>query len=347
MSKGSVKFLGIRGTQAQTEYYVCMVPISYLPKLFIFSDSELPASVRAQRILNKARIPEMKRYILDNPTGYVFSALTASVDGEIKFTPIDSQNNHQSIGEIEFDLKTRILINDGQHRKAAIEAALKENPALRHEDIAVVLFADCGLKRSQQMFSDLNRYAVRPTRSLNILYDQRDPFSVMIRKIVDELPMFGDWVDREQATISNRAKALYTLSGIHGSSLILLKGFQSISIDEQERLLRYFWSIIYRATKGWQDVVHGIKKSSALRQESLCAHAVMHKAAATVGNALLHDGKDLDLLLTMTAIDWDKVADIWNGHVVVNNRVTASAGCVQYIAGVIKKAITEGEYHGA
>jgi hypothetical protein len=29
-----------------------------------------------------------------------------------------------------------------------------------------VYFVDAGLKRCQQMFADLNRYAIRPTRSL-------------------------------------------------------------------------------------------------------------------------------------------------------------------------------------
>ena len=320
-----------------------MIPISYLPKLFVFSDADLPTDIRAQRILNKTRIPEMKNYILDNPTGYVFSALTASIDGEINFTPIDSQKAHQAIGEIEFDLNTRILINDGQHRKAAIEAALKENPKLRHEDISVVLFADCGLKRSQQMFSDLNRYAVRPTKSLNILYDQRDPFSVMIRELIDTMPMFGEWVDREQATISNRAKALFTLSGIYSSSQILLKGIPIQTIDEQKQLIQTFWQCIYDHLPCWRDVVNEKRRSYMLRQESLCAHAVTHKAIAVIGNELLLSGKSLGLLKSIENIDWSKESATWNGHVVVNNRISASTGSVQYISNVIRQAIVKDE----
>jgi len=54
------------------------------------------------------------------------------------------------------------MINDGQHRRAAFELALKENQSWAKETIAVVFFLDVGLKRSQQMFTDLNRYAARP-----------------------------------------------------------------------------------------------------------------------------------------------------------------------------------------
>ncbi|GIU78070.1 MAG: hypothetical protein KatS3mg005_1308 [Bryobacteraceae bacterium] len=52
--------------------------------------------------------------------------------------------------------------------------ALRECPDLGDETIAVVFFLDIGLKRCQQMFADLNRYAVRPSRSIGILYDHRD-----------------------------------------------------------------------------------------------------------------------------------------------------------------------------
>ena len=55
----------------------------------------------------------------------------------------------------------KILINDGQHRKAAILAAIKENPEIENETISVVFYQDLGLARSQQMFTDLNKHAVK------------------------------------------------------------------------------------------------------------------------------------------------------------------------------------------
>ena len=108
---------------------------------------------------------------MSNPTSYVFSALTASVDGEVVFIPYAE---NPDIGVLHISMRAKMLINDGQHRRAAIEAALKKNPDLKYEHISMVLYHDIGLKRSQQMFSDLNRFAIRPTQSLNILYDNRN-----------------------------------------------------------------------------------------------------------------------------------------------------------------------------
>ena len=341
MNRGSISFSCIRGTQATMEYYVCMVPLTMLSKLFVFSDEELPASVRSQRILNKNRIPEMKSYILQNRDSYVFSALTASVDGEVEFTPIDNKPHHRNIGQIEIGLDTKILINDGQHRKAAIESALKESPDLKYEDIAVVIYPDSGLRRSQQMFSDLNRYAVRPTKSLNILYDQRDPFSNMIRSMVDKLPMFGDWVDRERASISNRSRALFTLSGIYGSSKNLFRG---VPAEKQTaETLQDFWLTVYQAMPDWQRVVHREIKAAHLRAEALSGHVVSQKALALVGNRLLLEGKPFSVLLRIRDIDWSKDNPLWQGHVVVNETISGVDSSVQYIAECLNRKINESE----
>ena len=78
-------FPAIRGVQAGREYYVTMCPLRLIPRIFIFDEEELPPEMRAQRSLNKARVPEMARYIVDNPGSYIFSALTASVNSDVRF----------------------------------------------------------------------------------------------------------------------------------------------------------------------------------------------------------------------------------------------------------------------
>ena len=175
----SYTFAALRGTQAGREYYVAMCPLKLIPKIFLFDEDELPAELRAQRSLNRARVPEIARYLVSNPKEYVFSSLTASVDGSARFESWDNSNS--AIGRLNVPMSGRIIINDGQHRRAANEEALKDRPELADETISVVFFIDEGLKRSQQMFADLNKHAIRPTKSLGILYDLRDPLSQMSR----------------------------------------------------------------------------------------------------------------------------------------------------------------------
>ena len=198
----------IKGIQAGKPYYAVMCPVPMVVNLLTYTDNSLSPEMRVQRVLNKSRIPEMKKYILENRNDYVFSALTASVDGELEFIPADKD---VSFGQLKISVHSRMIINDGQHRRAALEAALAECPDLRHEDISIILYYDLGLKRSQQMFSDLNRYAIRPTKSLSILYDNRDAFAILIKECILQIPMFNESVENEKTSLSNRSKELFTL----------------------------------------------------------------------------------------------------------------------------------------
>lgn len=217
-------FPGIRGVQASREYYVSMCPMRLIPKIFLFDEEELVPELRAQRVLNKARLPEMARYMVAHPKDYIFSALTASIDGEVKFEPLAGGAEGSRVGLLHIPMSAKFIINDGQHRRAAIEMALRESPELGDETIAVVFFRDIGLQRCQQMFADLNRYAVRPSRSLSVLYDHRDDTSRLSNLIVLKSPVFREVVEMERSTLSPRSRRLFTLSAIYTATAALVKG---------------------------------------------------------------------------------------------------------------------------
>ena len=163
-----------------------MCPLKVIPRIFVFDEEELPAELRSQRVLNRTRIPEISNYLSENPRSYIFSSITASIDGEAHFEPFSEAGPASNAGKLLIPMDAKFLINDGQHRRAAIGEALKSTPELGDESLSIVLFRDAGLKRSQQMFADLNRHSIRPTTSIGILYDRRDPLS--------QLSRFGCWV---------------------------------------------------------------------------------------------------------------------------------------------------------
>lgn len=186
------KFPAMRGLQANNEYYICMISLGILSKIFIEDTSDKLPEFRAQRNLNERRIPEIKDYIIKNRDSYVFSALAASVDGKITFSP---SANNSDIGELEVDMTATFLINDGQHRKAAIVKAIEVDESLKNETIAVVLYNDQGLARSQQMFTDLNKHAVNASKSLNTLYDSKDPMALLTKEVVEKVEFFRKYTE--------------------------------------------------------------------------------------------------------------------------------------------------------
>ena len=209
------QFPAVRGVQAGREYYISMVPLKLLSKLFPSDDEIVAPEYRAQRKINEARIPEIKKYILENRNNYVFSALSASIDGEFSFVP----NDNSDMGVLHVDMDSVFLINDGQHRKAAIEAAMQEDESLGKETISIVFFGDNGLERSQQMFTDLNKHAVKTSNSLSTLYDSRDAVAVATKEVINAVPFFKRFTDKERDILGKNSGNLFTLNAIYKANL--------------------------------------------------------------------------------------------------------------------------------
>src|SRR3954470_3977425 len=106
-------FPAVKGIQAGRPFYIAMCPLRVIPKIFVFDEEEVPPELRAQRTLNKARIPEIASYLNNNPHSYVLSALTASVDSHLTFIPAPTGGAESGMGVLSIPMDARILINDG------------------------------------------------------------------------------------------------------------------------------------------------------------------------------------------------------------------------------------------
>ena len=67
MSLNVHKFAAIKGRQSGDDYYTVVCEMAIIPRLFLFNEATIPTELRAQRHINKSRIPEIARYIVDNP----------------------------------------------------------------------------------------------------------------------------------------------------------------------------------------------------------------------------------------------------------------------------------------
>lgn len=347
MDNASFVFPAVKGIQANKEYFIAMVPLEIIPKIFQFVDEELPPEIRAQRILNKSRIPEMRDYIINNPESYVFSSLTVSVDGEMLFVPISIAD--PMIGHISISMSARFLINDGQHRRAAIAEAIKINPALKNEHISVVFYYDQGLRSSQQMFSDLNRYAMRPTKSINILFNSREESSIIAKEVIKEVSVFSGLTEKEKTTVSNRSKALFTLSAISTATIELLKDVE-LDISQKTKLAIDFWNEVTMNIPDWCSVMRREKKPSDVRSSSICSLGITLVAIGHGGNKIIHaypqDWKKK--VAGLLHVDWSKDNPIWNDLVFVNGKVAANRSSQKALSTYIEKIMMEetGETNG-
>lgn len=336
-------FPAIRGVQAGREFYVSMCPLRLIPKIFLFDEEELVPELRAQRVLNKARIPDIARYITANRKSYIFSAITASVDAEVQFKPLASGAEGSRVGLLHIPMTAKFIINDGQHRRAAIERALRDSPDIGDETIAVVFFLDIGLTRCQQMFADLNRYAIRPSRSIGILYDHRDDGAELARVIVLRSTLFRDVVEMEKSTLSPRSRKLFTLSAIFSATSSLTAGLNGDLDFEAKRVLASgFWEEVAKHFPEWQLVRERKTSAGDVRREYIHSHGIVLHALGRAGNTLLRNPESnwKVALRGLKKIDWSRSnAKLWEGRAMVNGRVQKADQNVTLTTNLIKKSL--------
>jgi DNA sulfur modification protein DndB len=330
----------LHGIQAGRDYYVAMCPLKLLPKIFLFDEVSLPPELRAQRTLNTARVPEIVRYIVENLHDYAFSAITASIDGEVRFEPANMGDGTSDIGRLIIPMSARFIINDGQHRRAAIEAALKAHPELEDETIAVVFFVDTGLHRTQQLFADLNKHAVRPTQSLGVLYDYRDPLACLSRELAQHVFYFKGLTELEKTTLSNRSIELFTLSGIYQATSALLGKRKNLSIRKEEQDLAFqFWTELGKVIPEWQLAAERKISSAQLRHDYVHAHNIALHAFGLAGYTLVHQRPHewISSLPCLRQIDWARSnRALWEGRAMIGGQMSKARQNVQLTANLIK-----------
>jgi DNA sulfur modification protein DndB len=296
--------------------------------MFTFRDwAEFTPEDREQRILNKKRVPEIAKYILDNDDGYLFASITASYKCPVTFIPIAGSDDIGTL-EMEFE-EANFVINDGQHRCAGIAHAIKENPALGEESLSVLLFPYENRSRVQQMFSDLNRNVAKTSKSLDILFDKRDEMANVTLDVCERVHVFKDMVDKDAVSLPVRSRKLFSLAAMYDANEELLK-FQKDDEHSSRNVLVNtaceYWVAVSKAIPDWGKVKADEIRAMELRQESISAHAVVLRAIGAVGAELMREDPAgwKGRLLELTNINWSKKNPEWENVCIIANSVVSN-----------------------
>lgn len=329
-------FPAVKGTQANKDYYITMVPLKYLVKILPEPGEYLPPEYRAQRKINEQRIPGMRNYIIDNRDSYIFSSLTASIDGEFSF----EGKNIDNLGLLHISMEAKVLINDGQHRRAAIAQALLEDESLGEETISVVFYEDRGLKQSQQMFSDLNMNAQKSSNSINTCFETRDTLAVITKNIVNSNPFLNKYTDLEKDNLGKNSSKLFTLYTIYRVNKKIL-GKQTPT-ETDGLFLQHFWDAIVTNIPEWTELEHKEITKKDLREEYVTTLGVTLLSFSRIG-IWLYTNNIADInsyLSSLKNIDWQRSNPIWKERMIRSNgKIINNETAVYLIGNAIKKEL--------
>lgn len=328
------KFPVVRGVQAKKEYYIAMVPLKMLPRLFQSDDEYVLPEYRAQRKLNESRIPVISKYILDNRDTYVFSALAASIDGEFSFK---SDSINPDVGTLEVSMDAKFLINDGQHRKSSILEAMREDSSLGDETISIVFFTDKGLARSQQIFTDLNKNAVKTSNSISELYDSRDEMAVITRNIIWNIEFLNRYTDKEKDNLGKYSSNLFTLNTFYSANKTIAG--RKMKKNTEEFLMEY-WTAVVAHMAQWQELRHKEITKVDLREQYIATQSIVIQALGRLGNYFYYnpEANMQECIKKLNNINWNRNANIWYLRAISGTgRIITNKKAALLIANVLKK----------
>lgn len=341
MGSDYYSFLAIRGHQGDHDYYLTQCPLRLVPRIFLFNEADAPAALRQVRSLNTTRVAELARYLTAQPSSYVLAPLVAAVDCEIAFEPL--VNDLPEIGQLRVPLTARLVIHDGQHRRAAIQRALTENPALGNDTVPVMLLPDPHLSRSSRLYAVLNQARGRRNLSQRVLHDQDSPLATLVRQLVEDVPLFQGLTELEKTTISNRSTALFTLSAIYQATQALLGVGRLDPISPaQAEIARRFWRELGQIIPQWQQVIRREVTAAHLRQRYVHAHSVILLAIGMAGHELITAYPEdwPERLRVLGELDWSREnKTMWEGRAVIRGRMSKARDSVLLTAVVLKRAL--------
>lgn len=318
-----VRIPAMRGKMGSRTYYSCLMPMSGVPQFFKFTNwAGISPEDREQRVLNEKRVPDLAKYVEDNEEEYLFSSITASYKSEPKFEPY---TEGADIGVLILQLGDELIINDGQHRCAGIVHALEKGVPIGKDTLSVLLFPWENTDRVQQMFSDLNRYVQKTSKSLDILFDKRDDMAAATLAMIDKVPVLRELTDKENVSLGVKSTKLFTLAALYDANVELLKvaGKKNDIVGNAELLAEY-WNEVSANMPDWMKVLNGQKLALELRQERISSHSTVLRALGGLGPDVINNPDWKTKLAMLQTIDWSKKNPEWENVCIVSNSVVSN-----------------------
>lgn len=297
------------GMQAGKNYYITMVPIRVLEKIFS-EDAEdtLPS-------YSKDNIQQVKNYLLSHRTNYVMSAFTAAFLGKVQFYPASKEH----LGVLEIAMDAKIFLLDGKVRKEALVEAFHQAPQLGDETIPILLYpldSTLDISKLRESF----QMAPSNLAASQILVD-KNALAVCTQHVIQSIPFLSKYTDMHHATLGIYSAKLFLFrTFLHANRQI----FKRSSIRKDEAVFLFsFWSHVTENMLPWQMLERKEITKLELRRDYLVTQSVILKALGLVGKALYSENEESlgNILAGLQKVDWRKQNPAWQGRMIADNGV--------------------------
>ena len=291
---GTIPLPAIRGKQGGRTFYVSNLPNLLVRNFLRDVQSAVDISERSQRPLDPKHADDITHYLKSNVDEYVVGALTFAMKTEGEFTPLPNQDSDgYELGILRFDLVQEFHSLDGQHRRQAIIKAMEEVDSIRDDSTAVIFYVEPDLKRRQQMFSDMNSTPRKVSKSLNIAYNNRDPFARAAKFLAENHPLLVGKVEKLQPRVRADSTDFFSLSSIQDAVKRVVTGsiskgvaVEDLADGEINRRGGEFFDLLLKSRKEFSMAATNPKALQQYREQTiLFSSTTLRVLAGAVGRA--------------------------------------------------------------
>lgn len=354
----------IRASMGDLEFYVSTVTFGEAARMVEFVEDvdgwtgETPSELKLQRKLNLQRVErELVPYLVSNEDHF-YSALTVEIrtapyngsgePGGVAFDTTERFPGGLQFGTLTLDGTECLYALDGQHRLKSIELAIRLRPDLAREHVALILVPFQSVSRSQTLFSDLNRYAKGPSKSMSLLFTHREALARVAKALAHEVPLLRDRVNMESTSLSSNTRYFITLSTLYEMTKTLAGDLADATDADEAGLvtdLANIWADLTASLTEWHQVADGQEHPAYLRQRYLHMHGVGQQAIAIAVQHARQRGKPpwRDAVGRLGEIDWRLVSPEWQGVALHGGRVNNTSTSIRLLAAALDARIGLGD----
>ena len=211
MTERELLLPALRANMGDWTYYITSMTLQELV-LRVTTASAFHESKRLDELIQRSlssRAGDIAEYLLSQPQRLFGTLVVGVYGGEPEWLEIEIRESARpwdegddrlvgAIGLLRLSGSEKLFALDGQHRLMGTEQALRNDPALGQEEVAVIFVRhgrdQIGLERTRRLFSTLNRYAKPVSKRDIIALDEDDAVAIITRRLVDDHPLFLDRV---------------------------------------------------------------------------------------------------------------------------------------------------------
>ncbi|MBE9180256.1 DNA sulfur modification protein DndB [Oculatella sp. LEGE 06141] len=298
----------------------------------------------SQRTLDPKRGKKIRRYVIKGLSApkefYILPTITVTMeipaDSYFEFCGVEPEPDipgfgSNQIAESGFLIApsgTVFSIPDGQHRAlGAILSCLEAPKLVQRETIGVMLIPDPGGTRKRQTFLDINQYAVKPSKSIVSLFDNRDEYSEIARTVLAKVSVFDGHTHLEATNVPKNGIELFTMNALRESCKFLLTGIE----EDGTQFAVNFWEKVAQYHPVWK-MVDSCDSLSELRLSTVSFNALTLNALAIAGN----QRPSLEWVEYLNQINWSVDNPEWEGLIQFGGRIVKNNQTIRGLAEYIR-----------